>query len=255
MTEEALVPQNTAMELPERLKGKTGAAGREGITSEDIQMPRLAIAQGLSPQIQEGDPLFIEGLKFGQLFNSLTGYNYGEGPIEFSIIKKSKRGVEFVPRAEGGGVKDRDVALDDPRMDWTKGPDGKKDVKPIATLFHEYLVVLSKSRELIGISMKSTNIKVAKVLNGLIQVRNQDIYEGKYKVAVVKTKNVHGTFGVYTIANAGWANDEESAELKTMFASFVSKEVIIHEGDTDDDAAPAEGEKKFDPDAKFNNEF
>ena len=246
MTEDALVPQNTAMELPERLRGKSGTAGREEITSDDIQMPRLAIAQGLSPQIQDGDPLFIEGLKFGHLFNSLTGHNYGEGPIEFFIIKKSKRGVEFIPRAEGGGIRDRNVPLDDERMQWKKGADGK-DIKPVATLFHEYLIVLAETKELIGLSMKSTNIKVAKVLNGLIQVRNQDIWEGKYKVGVVKTKNEYGTFGVYVVANAGWATDEESAELKAMFEGFAEKEVTIHEGDTDDDAAPSDEKVDTEP--------
>jgi hypothetical protein len=91
--------------------------GTENITKDDIQMPRMALAQPMSPQLVEGDPKFIEDLKTGQLFNDLTSENFGKGPILFSVIRADRpRGVEFNPLDEGGGIKDFNVPLDDERM-------------------------------------------------------------------------------------------------------------------------------------------
>lgn len=225
--------------VPEFLRDKQDIRGREHITSDDIQMPRLAIAQGLSPEIQEGDPKFIEGLKFGQMFNSLTGKIYGKGPIEFYILKGNPpRGVEFNPREEGGGVKDRSVPLDDPRMQW-----GKDGEKPVATLYYDYLIMLLPDEEIIGLSMKSTNIKVAKTLNGLIQMRQRAIFAGKYKISSVVQKNAKGTYGTFQISNSGWVEEEDTYEkLSGLFTQFKDQEVQIHDSEADEEKEEFKGQ-------------
>ena len=49
-----------------------GSAGTDHIEDKDTQLPRLALAQKTSNQIDEDDPLHIEGLEFGHIFNDLT---------------------------------------------------------------------------------------------------------------------------------------------------------------------------------------
>lgn len=237
MSDEIAKIENT---LPERLRGKTGSAGRENITTEDITMPRILIAQGLSPQLDEDDPKYIESLKFGQLFNNLTGMNYGSGPISFFILRHGKRAVEWIPRKEGGGIKDRNVPLDDERLQW------RGDEPPIATLYHDYLIYLEETRELVMLSMSKTSIKTAKNLNGLIQLRNQDIFEGRYLLSVAKEKNKDGSFGVFVVSNGEWATDEQSAMLKEMFEQFKTATInVVGDEEEEPETGTPDGETPF----------
>src|SRR5262245_52372832 len=63
-------------------------AGTEDIDTSQIRLPRLAIAQGLSPQLIPGDPQHIPGLGILQMFNDLTGEIYGQGPITFVPLRQ-----------------------------------------------------------------------------------------------------------------------------------------------------------------------
>ena len=222
MTNDALTKFDA--NVPEFLRGKKDDnRGTGHFRQEDIQIPRLSIAQALSPEQLDDDPKQIEGLKLGEMFNSLTKENYHQGPIEFFVLKAAPpRGVEFIPREQGGGVKDRDVPLTDPRMQW------RGDKQPIATLFYDYVILMSITKEIVALSMKGTNIKVAKNFNGLIAMRKQAIFAGKYSISCVKEKNNKGTYGVFQVDNAGWCSEDEYPELEKLFDQFAIKEIVIH---------------------------
>jgi hypothetical protein len=225
--------------------------GTDHIEREDFIMPRIAIAQGLSPQIIEGDAKFIEGLKVGDMFNSITGQIYKRGPMNLFVIRGDKpRGVEFVPLDEGGGVKDPDVPMLDPRMQFTEGSDGKV-LKPIATKFYDFIVVLLPSMEVVGLSFKSTGLKTAKRLNSLIKLRRAAIFAGVYVLtSAIENKGPKKTYGVYRIENAGWLPDSIAYNLASdLFESFKEKEVIFH---TEDEQPTEEEESKADhPEVPF----
>ncbi len=257
MTEEKAIA-NVDKSMPSFLQklddGKVSNEGYEHLKKTDIQIPRLSIAQGLSPQMIEGKAEYIEGLKMGEMFNSMSGDIYEMGPIPFYIVKMVPPfAMEFIPRKEGGGVKDRNVPLDDPRMEWTEDEEGNI-VKPIATLFYEYVIVLEESLEVIGLSMKSTSLKAAKKLNGLVAMRKKPVYWGRYLLGTVREENNEGTYGVFTVANAGtkenpaagWAQSEEQlSTLKTLYEQWEEKEAVIHE------ESPEEEEKQ----EKFDGQF
>lgn len=219
-------------------------SGTEHITKDDMILPRLALAQKSSPQITEGDPLYVEGLKFGELFNSLTGERYGNGPLSFIVLRGDRpRGMELRPLDEGGGVLDFNVPLTDPRMQW-----GKDGEKPVATMFYDFILMLLPSREVIALSLKSTGIKVAKRLNGLIALRNCPLYAGVYAVNTAKATNKFGTYATYQVANAGFIADKETYDLATaQFETWKNKAVKIDldlgghdEGDPDAEGADRE---------------
>lgn len=177
--------------------------GLETISKDDITVPRLALAQALSPEVTEGDPRLIPGLKPGQLFNSMTREIYGES-VTFQVLKKEPlRGMEFFSQEEGGGVKDPNVPLDDPRLLW-----GEKGEKPEATLFRDYIARLLPSGELIALSFKSSGIKVAKQLNGLIALRGKAIYAGKYVIST-DVSLLPKPHKVYKVRNDGWVSEED----------------------------------------------
>lgn len=183
--------------------------GTEGIGAEDVRLPRLAIAQGLSAQITPGDQQFIEGLTLFDMFNDLTGEIYGKGPLLFVPVRRDTRRIEFIPRSEGGGIVDMDVPPNDPRLRWTV-EDGIKR-PPRATTFIEFVVLLlrsGKAPEPIVLSIKGTNKhnrRASDQLTTFIKLRNAPIYAGLYKVDThIPAKNDKGTFGVPTIKNAGF---------------------------------------------------
>src|SRR5262245_13308533 len=78
--------------------------GTEDIGPNDVRLPRLAIAQGLSNEMIPGDARYLPDLKLFDFFNDLSGEIYGQGPITFVPVRRDVRRIEFVPRAEGGGI-------------------------------------------------------------------------------------------------------------------------------------------------------
>lgn len=217
-------------------------AGTEDISAEDVRLPRLAIAQGLSPQMTPGDAQFIEGLAMFDMFNDLTGEVYGKGPLQFVPIRRDVRRIEFIPRAEGGGVIDLNVPANDPRLLWTKSsPEAtKNDKPPAATTFIEFVVLLirpGKAPEPIVLSIRNTNKwnrKASDSLTTFIKMRNAAIYSGLYVVDTkVPGKNDQGTFGVPTIKNNGYLNLAVPGEkllfeyAKGFHESLVGKTIVI----------------------------
>lgn len=212
-TEVATVDQTNAFLAPAPSYIESGREGLESMSKEDVLIPRLALAQPLSPEVTEGDPKFIDGLKPGMLFNSMTREIYGT-EVTFQVVKKDNlRAMEFFPQdgPGGGGVKDPNVPLGDERLAW-----GENGEKPIATLFRDYIARLLPSGELIALSFKSSGIKVAKALNGLIVLRNRAIYAGRYKMTTaleLKPK----PHRVYKVENDGWVSEKEFLEGKAMW--------------------------------------
>jgi hypothetical protein len=232
--------------------------GTEHLTKADVQMPRLALAQGLSPQIQEGDPQQVPGLKVGMLFNSLTKEVIGKGPIEFTIIRADPpRWVEFYPRETGGGIKDINVPADDPRTQFTT--ENGKSIPPAATQFYDFVIMFlpvnnnDPMSNVIALSFKSTGLKAARQLNGLMQLRNAPSFAGKYVMTTGMQRNSKGTFAVYQVANAGWVDEETGALGEQMFDALkdrelkIDREDIEHEttGDVSFEVDPATNEVKM----------
>jgi hypothetical protein len=230
------------MERPKSLD-PTDRAGTEDIGPNDVRLPRLAIAQGLSPQVTPGDGQFIEGLTLFDMFNDLTSEVCGKGPITFVPVRRDVRRIEFTPRSEGGGMVDPDVPPGDPRLKWTKSTANvpKADVPPRATTFVEFVVLLlraGKAPEPLVLSIKSTNKhnrRASDNLTTFIKLRNAPIYAGLYTVDTkVPAKNDKGTFGVPTIKNAGFipkdtpAGGALFAMAKAFHESLVGKVIVVN---------------------------
>jgi hypothetical protein len=194
--------------------------GTEHLTKDDIQMPRLALAQQMSPQLDEGNPKFIEGLKQGDMFNSVTSEIIGKGPITFTVVRcDPPRYMEFNPRDQGGGVKDPNVPANDPR----------NGELPVAVKFYDFIIARTDRPgfELIALSLKSTGLKVARQLNALMKLRNQASFAGNYTLGVAKEENAKGKFYNFTVKNAGWLDEAAYHIAEQAFESLKDREVVI----------------------------
>ena len=235
--------------------------GTEDITLNEIQLPRLAIAQGLSPQVIPTEGTFIRGLVIGEMFNDVTSEVYGNGPLTVVPVKRHVTRIEFDPNDTKVPL-DRNVPAGDPRLEWSRGtgPNGE-DQPPRATEYVEFVCLLMRPGgappEKVLVSIKTTNKyqrNAAKLWTTLIVMREAPIYAGYYhissKLEKGKTKEGQDTnFGVFVVKNAGFIpidtpfGAELFAYAKAFNASLEGK-VITAEREAEE---PADG-----GDASFN---
>jgi hypothetical protein len=212
--------------------------GFEDTLQTDILIPRLALAQALSPQVTEGDPSRIEGLKPGDLFNSVTGQNYGKSVIVQVLRKMPLRAMEFRSIEAGGGVLDPNVPMNDPRLKWGNSGDKKKD-QPRATLFRDFLAVILPQREMIALSFKSSGITAAKNLWGLATMANRDCFAVAMKIST-STKLTPKPHQIYKIDPTGWVSETDMRLGEEMYEAVQKIDAgKIHSDDDPDDFVPA----------------
>lgn len=173
--------------------------GKENIDREDITLPRIALAQKTSPQIEKGKPEYIEGLHLFQLFNTMTEEVYGEGPLKFVILRMDKRAMQF---DQNNAVVDFDVPIFDPRLKFSTDADGNR-VKPTAVLFYDYLILLSDSMMPAVLSLKGTGVKVAKKLNAWMKLYPGPAWARQYSLSAAKGTSGSFSYGVYRVTPAG----------------------------------------------------
>lgn len=239
----ATVEKNIALEPAPSYFKKDDRRGFEDTLQTDLMIPRLALAQALSPQVTEGDPNRIEGLKPGDLWNSVTSQNYGK-EVRIQLLRKMPlRAMEFRSVDDGGGVVDPDVPMGDPRLAWGTSGDKKAD-KPKATLFRDFIAVVLPQREIIALSFKSSGIKAAKALWGLATMRNKPVFAGCY-VITTGTELKPKPHSVFKVANAGWVSEADAKLGEEMFEAVQTIDATkIHResGDDPDDFEPSKME-------------
>jgi hypothetical protein len=254
-----IAKQQTALEVPKGLEGMItherpagrdeGTLGNEGINRDDVLMPRLAIAQKMSPEIDKTQAdRYVEGLEFTDLYHSLTKKIYGKGPLYFVLLRiDPPRWIEFNPLSQGGGIKDKNVRAGDPRTEFHGAE------KPIATKFLDFLVLLLNDfdptdpmQNIVMLSFKSSGLAAAGNLLRLIDMRGQkQICKGVYKLSTgSKTdKKTQGVYAIYKIENAGWlasGSDLEKLAVE-LFEVWKDRKVVVDDDQfVDPDAFDAE---------------
>jgi hypothetical protein len=192
--------------------------GTEHITSDDVMMPRLGLAQAISNEVNKTHADFIDDLGVGDFWNTVSGKVYGGGPLTFSIlVAHPPRAVEFASLSDGGGIIDSNVPLNDPRMNF--GDDGSP---PQATKFYDYVLWLHDSNELIAMSLARSAIKAAKSLNGLIRMRGTAVFTGRYTVTSVQKTSSQGNYQSWRFRNStlGDVPEAQAQEFAKLHAGL-----------------------------------
>jgi hypothetical protein len=221
--------------MPDFLKDVQDSSGLEHIRKQDLRMPRLAVAQGLSPELKRGDPKYIADLEFGMMFNNITGQVYGKDTVEVVVVKVNPvRWVLFDPK-DRHVILDRNVPDGDPRTQWGSGEDGK----PAATQFLEFVAMLYPSREPIALSFKGTGIKAGQLLVTLLALKAQQDGGKKpsyaYRIALTPgtEKNPKGEYAVLNPRFAGYTDQETFLLAKDFYASVKDQQLEVETVDAD----------------------
>jgi hypothetical protein len=205
--------------------------GNENVTVEDLVIPRIEIAQGLSPCVDPEDPAYIEGCVVGTLFNSLTRELYGKSTIIVPVIFM-KQYLLWRDRKEGGGFRgahntlieaqEAKKELDKPE-EWEaqetaqhfvfvlKGAsfivqrlvDGEmKDLTPArlkeigkdgwSRKEGEFVIVRCEGVEQAMLSMSRTKLKVSRNWNSLIQMSKRARWAQAWEIGSVSETNNDG---------------------------------------------------------------
>lgn len=182
----AKVNQETALAtVPEFLKSKVGQnIGTENVDQTDMLIPRLGIAQSLSPQLKKTNELFIKGLEVGNLFNTVTNEIYPDQVVIVPLFF-FKSFIHFKPIKEGGGI----VAQYKTAAEVPKGGldfiEGVNEGKPQVTEFKNWMCLLiqkGKKPEAIVASFKSSALKICRKWTSLIRMTNLPAYAKFYNV-------------------------------------------------------------------------
>lgn len=220
---------NTAMAVADRaVAGDT--RGTENIDNEDIRLPFLAIAQKTSKAIDPTEGAYIEGLKFGEMYNSETREVYGAGPIEFIPLILQKRAHLL----NENGTNGERVEWDDPRVTWD-GARASGLEKPEGRQIYDWIVLLVPSMEMVVISFYGKSFGAGKSLNGFVRIRKPS-FAGKYALSVAIGKNDHGSFGQFKVAPAGKPTDDQFDYASSAYDMIAGKTIVT-------DQAPAESDE------------
>lgn len=205
--------------------------GLEEVTAADMVLPRLTLAQSMTPQRQRNDPRYIPGLEEGMFFNSLTKKIYGDKVLVMPLFYRKTR-IYFKDIDEGGGIICRAPHGNDCQLN-NGGPClhsawGKNGEAPACTEFFNYPSLIYPTSEPIVVSLKTTGIKAGKEWNSLMRFRGADPFAGIYEIKAIPARNQTGqTYFTYAITNAldngGWVNKEQFEHNERTYNSFVEQ--------------------------------
>jgi len=235
--EVAVIDQSKALAAAglteEQLAASHGVLGMEAIRPEHLQIPRLQIAQPLSPQMIRSKPEYIDGLMVGQFFNSVTREVYGDtvsvAPIKYSVsrLKFTNNALDCRSRngIDGGHYSPTCKGCDFAK--WGSGKDGKgTDCKE----YLNFLVIEQKSQQPMVISFKSASLVAGKTWSTLILGRKITLSSGQkvgapafmttYKLHTVEKTAGQGVYFVPVVSVAGPSDESLVAEGANLHRSF-----------------------------------
>lgn len=233
-------------------------AGMEGVDSRDIRLPFLSIAQKTSKVLDRTEGKFIEGLEFGEMYNTESREILGTGPIEFLAVKLQKRARLLDPETNLLG---ETVPWDDPRVipPWEPGSKYEKIDDVEGVRIYDWAVLLLPSMDQLILSLKSTSFTAGKSLitildkyRKLAKLAGKGFRPYQVKLALRTTidKNAQGSFGKFMIELAGGPTAAEYQFADAWFQAIGDKELVGEEesGDTRDgevvEAEPVGGQPK-----------
>lgn len=193
---------------------KTGTQrGSEGVSQEDVAVPRLEVLQSVSPQLDAKHASYIGGAKAGDLINSVTGENYG--PEVFLVnVTFVKQWLVWRDRKKGGGffgafkspLEAEERMLEVPESGGTKEKAKEAGLEVLDTPTHLCLLVNRNAGTLdeIMVSMPRTKAKVSRQWNAMIRLTGQDRFARVYRVTTAQETNKRNeTYYNFAIAQCG----------------------------------------------------
>lgn len=240
-------------DMPDYLREKTTARGTEHIEAQHMKMPRVAVCQSGTPHRKpQNVALYIEGLKEGDFYNTMTKRNYGPEikfvPLFFYVSRIMFKGID-----EGGGILCQ--APDGVSCQLNNGGRclhsawGTDGTPPECTEFYNFpsLVLLENEPPEFGVlSLKSTGINAGKELNSKIRFTKKDSFAGIYIARTFPDRKQNQDFFNLTIVGGGWAPEPlfafAESQYEAIYPAVNQGKMVI---DVEGLAGESESERQF----------
>lgn len=242
-------------EVPEFLRSSVGnAAGLEDVDQSDILIPRLGLCQALSPQKRKSHSTYIEGLKEGDLFNTVTNQIYGP-ELDVILLFFFKNRIKYFDIDAGGGIDCISAnGIDGGRI----SPDGcsvckysmfgngeeivegEKQDAPSCTMYHNLMSFVPTDYTPIAISFKSTGLKVTKQLLAQIRMSRLPMYAKRYKITVSDAKKGDMEWFEKKLTSVGFVDADTYKQMEGHFESLKKANIRV------DTTGESEGAETFD---------
>jgi hypothetical protein len=258
----AIIKGGGAVALPEYLTGYAGPTGTENIDSQDINIPRLKLAQGLTPEVKDGL------VKDGDMFHSITRevlIPQGSAGIIIPVVYV-KEYILWRDMQDGGGIFARAKRVvedgvarykwDNPNSEFkhkvkgvmsvtwrTKGyidEDGldrfgtsvpsEPSSVPAANEHLNYVVMLpDMGEQLVAVSFSRTAARVAKDLNAMLKMGTAPMFARQFTLSSAPQVNDAGQqFFNYSIRPAGFVpNADLFNRLQLLHTEMRDKGVTV----------------------------
>lgn len=189
------------------------ARGSEGVTTNDLSLPRLSIIQDLSPQRKKDKAEYIEGASEGMIFNTATGELYEKGQVivvpaffraEYTVWKDRDQGGGF------GGAFDTEAEAEE----YISKQDNPAAYDVVYTHQHFCVMVLpghtkeNPKLQDVVISMSKSQLKPSRKWNTTIQQAGGDRFCRGYKLSVVSDRSEKGEFYNWSVTPLGFVPKE-----------------------------------------------
>ena len=250
-----------AVAIPKELLGsfmEDAGAGTENISADDMKIPFIRIIQPTSPEVKKKDEKYIEGAQAGHMFNTVTRQIWEDEVIVIpcGYIKKY---LEFVPREKGGGFQgehdpNSSEVLEAVR-DKITNKDMMKNGNELVISAQHYCKIRdpeSGSWQSAIIDMKSTNLKISRQWNTMIQMQEHTADGKTFKIpsfGVIwrlesdEVSNDKGTWNSWKIGGReGYVDDQDLYNSCKELSEMVADGTAQAEADPDLVAPANDGE-------------
>jgi len=242
------VAEKKTAPLPANMFEDDAAKGLGKIGQEDLALPFLKILGQLSPEVNKRDGKYVEGAEPGMIFNSVTGDLYdGVKGIDVVPCFYKLEYIEWKDRGEGPGAP---VAIYDSSSDImskTKADANYKDRLPngnyIEKTASHFVLIMGDNPSTALISMKSTQLKISRKWNSMMQSIKMQGKDGLftpasfshlYQLKTVQQSNDKGTWFGWEVSKTGPIQDANTYQQAKSFSESISKgDIQVKHGEED----------------------
>lgn len=206
-------------ELPDFLRDKMkDDRGNEGVSNDDLTIPRLDLCQSLSECRKKNSPEYIPGIEEGQLYNNITRQIYGDSVLivpvafkkEFLLWRDQKLGGGF-----GGSFDSMEAAIAG------LAAQERPDEYEIVDTPQHFVLLLDEATNKVSeavISMSKSKARVSRKFNSLVRMNEGPRFSRVYRVKGVSDQNSAGQdFYNLAIENVGFVTPELYARAEGLY--------------------------------------
>tara|TARA_R110002020_G_C16045774_1_gene754099 strand:+ start:27 stop:824 length:798 start_codon:yes stop_codon:yes gene_type:complete len=241
VTKKAVAKKNGQLpaELAKEFEASSGL-GFEEVTTKDLQMPFVRIAQAMSPQVKKNDAAFISGCGQGDIYNTVTNQFWGgdDGVVVQPVFFQMKF-LEFVPRTEGGGFvgelasNSKDVL--EAVRDKATGMELLSSGNELVRTAQHYVKIVHEDGNLESavIDMKKTQLKKSRLWNSMMMMQKHNgnmlpAFANTYRLKSVEDGNDKGSWFTWSISLENKVESLENfREAKEFYTSIARGELQI----------------------------